>query len=156
MVLAVAQTAAAFFLAYRVAPTILSLQTHGEQIGQHPEGQPVPLQCGGVRPEHAALLSCRPLALQVLLGLAMVAWPVWLSWAVERRLRRQHGAVCREWERRRQRVQECAHHSDTEHDSHEAKVQRWTSTRSSAQQRRTHHLPLSHLLLVHVSQRKPM
>ncbi len=103
VLLALVQTAAAFFLAYRVAPTILTLQTGGQQHAeqQQPAGQlPVPLQCdGGLRFEHTALLSCRPLAQQVLLGLAMVAWPVWLSWVVDRRLRRQHAKLCRELER---------------------------------------------------------
>ncbi len=103
-VLVVAQTAATFVLAYRVTPTIVALQQQ-HQEGVHAVDGPVPLQCGGgLRPEHSALLSCRPLAQQVLLGLAMVAWPVGLSWAMERRLRRQHAAMCREWERRRQSI----------------------------------------------------
>ncbi len=90
---ALAQTTAVFIIAYRAAPsmTVAAGMTDG----------PVPLQCGGgLRPEHSALLSCRPLPQQVLLGLAMVAWPVGLSWAWERRLRRQHAAMCREWEGR--------------------------------------------------------
>ncbi len=115
MVLAVVQTAAAFSLAYRVAPTILTLRADGQRAEQRLRGQPVPLQCSsGLRPEHSALLSCRPLPHQVLLGLAMVAWPVWLSWAVERRLRRQHAAMCSEWERRRQTELACGSQPDTE------------------------------------------
>ncbi len=113
---AIAQTVAVFVLAYRVAPTVITRQLQLEQqqlcdaalgedsVGGGGDDAAVPLQCG-LRPEHAALLSCRPLAQQVLLGLAMVAWPVGLSWAVERRLRRQHAAMCGEWERRRQREQ---------------------------------------------------
>ncbi len=110
LVQALAHTAAVFVLAYRVAPTVVTgkRQQHWGRVlplanaNRGGGGGPVPLQCGSpLRPEHSALLSCRPLALQVLLGLAMVAWPVGLSWAVERRLRRQHAAVCREWERRR-------------------------------------------------------
>ncbi len=77
--LATIDVASVFILSYTVAPTILSaahqpswygtLRVHGGS-GQFP----VPLQCGGkLRPEHSALLSCRPLAQQVLLGLAMVA-----------------------------------------------------------------------------------
>ncbi len=105
--LAILQTAASFVLSYTVAPTIVTA-VHNRSLydtvfGYGTARQPsVPLECG-LRPEHSALLSCRPLPLQVLLGLAMVAWPVGLSWAVERRLRRQHAATCREWERRRQR-----------------------------------------------------
>ncbi len=105
---ALAHAAAVFVLAYRVAPTIVTRwreQRSGAGLaytatcGSDASG-PVPLQCGSpLRPEHSALLSCRPLALQVLLGLAMVAWPVGLSWAVDGRLRRQHAAVCSEWVR---------------------------------------------------------
>ncbi len=93
--LAVVQTAAAFFLAYRITPTILALQMDGQHGDQQGQGQrPVPLQCGGgLRPEHSALLSCRPLPQQVLLGLAMVAWPVGLSWAVDRSLKKQYIAA---------------------------------------------------------------
>ncbi len=104
---ALAQTAAVFLLAYLVAPTIVTMQRQQLQLprgsGYEVTGTnaPIPLQCG-LRPEHSALLPCRPLALQVLLGLAMVAWPVWLSWAVERRLRRQHAELCRDWGRRQQ------------------------------------------------------
>ncbi len=97
---ALAQTAAIFIQAYRVAPTIVTRWREQQQPGTGRDDGPVPLQCGSpLRPEHSALLSCRPLALQVLLGLAMVAWPVGLAWAVDRRLRRQHAAVCREWVR---------------------------------------------------------
>ncbi len=105
---ALAQTAGVFLLAYLVAPTIVTMQRQQLQLYAGPVSDvelvstsPVPLQCG-LRPEHSALLPCRPLALQVLLGLAMVAWPVWLSWAVERRLRRQHAVLCRDWGRRQQ------------------------------------------------------
>ncbi len=103
VLLTLAQTAVAFFLAYRVTPTILALQMDGQNAEQQRQSHlPVPLQCGSpLRPKHAALLSCRPLALQVLLDLAMVAWPVGLSWAVDRRLRRQHAELCRERERQR-------------------------------------------------------
>ncbi len=100
---ALAQTAGVFLLAYLVAPTIVTMQRQQLQLYAGPVSDvelvstsPVPLQCG-LRPEHSALLPCRPLALQVLLGLAMVAWPVWLSWAVERRLRRQHAELCQDW-----------------------------------------------------------
>ncbi len=107
---ALAQTAAVFVLAYLVAPTIVTMQQQQLQLSGDSRHEvsgtcavvtpaPVPLQCG-LRPEHSALLPCRPLALQVLLGLAMVAWPVWLSWAVERRLRRQHAELCADWGRR--------------------------------------------------------
>ncbi len=54
------------------------------------------LQCGLV-PAHSALLSCRPLALQLLTGAAIVAWPVAMAWATERRLRRQHAELCVAW-----------------------------------------------------------
>ncbi len=82
------QTVAVFLLAYLVAPTIATRQQQLQlQLSAEPSSYaspastaPVPLQCG-LRPEHSALLPCRPLALLVLLGLAMVAWPVWLSWA---------------------------------------------------------------------------
>ncbi len=107
--------AAVFVLAYHVSPSIVTRWREQHWGRASPTATttcdadgPVPLQCGSpLRPEHSALLSCRPLALQVLLGLAMVAWPVGLSWAVERRLRRQHAAVCGERaRRRRQRVQQ--------------------------------------------------
>ncbi len=104
---ALAQTAGVFLLAYLVAPTIATMQRQQLQPNDSQASGmdsiaatgPVPLQCG-LRPEHSALLPCRPLALQVLLGLAMVAWPVWLSWAVERRLRRQHAELCAAWRRK--------------------------------------------------------
>ncbi len=100
---ALAQTVAIFVQAYFVAPTIVTWwREQQQQPGAGRDDGPVPLQCGSpLRPEHSALLSCRPLALQVLLGLAMVAWPVGLSWAVDRRLRRQHAQLCAECERRR-------------------------------------------------------
>ncbi len=103
------QSITTFILAYRVAPTILSLQ-HAQR-NQQQEMQdvcldpaesssgirlPVPLQCG-VRPEHATLLSCRPLPLQLMIGLVMLVWPVWVSWHVEKGLRRQHAAQCDRW-----------------------------------------------------------
>lgn len=51
----------------------------------------------------ACRVACQPLALHVLLGLAVVAWPVGLEWAVEMRLRRQHTvAMCRECEGERE------------------------------------------------------
>ncbi len=86
-------------LAYRVAPTLAAMLQEQQQGLWHPARgtgdsvDAVPLQCGAV-PAHPALLSCRPLALQLLTGVAMVAWPVALAWATERRLRRQHAALC--------------------------------------------------------------
>ncbi len=119
--LAPIQTAAAFFLSYHVAPTILTLQLSEREQQRQQDRQdsqtnalsyrlpelPVPLQCGGgLRPEHSALLSCRPLPQQVLLGLAMVAWPVWLSWTVDRFLKRTFRAAHRSWPQPQQQQQQ--------------------------------------------------
>ncbi len=65
-----------------------------------------------MRPEHATLLSCRPLPLQLMIGLVMLVWPVWVSWHVEKGLRRQHAAQCDRWRQQqglvRQGVDGCA------------------------------------------------
>ncbi len=59
-----------------------------------------------VPPPGGGLLSCRPLAVQAGVGLAMLVWPLWLTWAVERRLRMQHAALCAAWGQRQGQGQE--------------------------------------------------